>query len=71
MLESLPPRGFVLIRKDGKEHNKIGPLPQVPTSNLVIVEDGRYFVRTFDLDHNGFAIYREGANTYHYGSQGE
>lgn len=65
------PAGYVLIRADGKEHNKLNPGTPIPVDNLVILSDGRHFVRTWDLDRSGFAIYREGANTYAYGSQGE
>lgn len=63
------PAGFTLIRNDGTEHNRIrGDL--IPVDNIVIVEDGRYFVRTDGKDADGFIVYAEGWKTFTYRSSG-
>lgn len=68
--EVLPPPGYVLMRADDSVHNKIigGTFPRTA---IVIVQDGRVFVRTRTKDSDRFRVYREGFETYRYGSQGE
>lgn len=64
------PDGYTLYRDDGTRHNMIRgdmiPLGQ-GSWPLVIVQDGRHFVRTGKRE-DGFAVYREGHATYHYRS---
>lgn len=63
------PDGYVLIQKDGREHNKVrGDL--IPAGSLVIVEDGISFVRTAERDSDNFSIYREDYGTFTYVSDG-
>lgn len=64
------PPGYTLIRKDGATHNRLRG-DTVPRNTLVVVEDGRYFVRSKTRDDDHFEIYREGFATYAYSSQGE
>lgn len=62
-LLKLQPYARSLIRRDGRRHNRIrGDL--VSARCLVIVEDGRVFVRTDELDGDGCEIYREGHRTH-------
>lgn len=57
------PPGFTLIRADGTEHNRIrGDL--IPPDTLVIVDGGRYFVRTGKDDADEFWIYEEDYKTF-------
>lgn len=64
-----PPAGYTLIRADGSQHNRIrGDL--IPADTIVIVDDGRSFVRTGRKDDVGFAVYREGFKTLAYRSDG-
>lgn len=59
------PRGYTLLRLDGQRHNRIrGDL--IPRGMVVINEDGRSFVRTGRKDREGFLVYAEGHDTYHY-----
>lgn len=59
------PQGFTLIRFDGRRHNRIrGDL--IPPDSLVVVQDGRFFVRTGRKDDGGFDIYREDHRTFAY-----
>lgn len=61
------PAGFTLIRSDGRRHNRIrGDL--IPADSLVIVEDGRHFVRAGERDEVGFEVYSEGHRTFSYRS---
>jgi hypothetical protein len=64
------PDGFLLYRADGTRHNGIrGDL--IPRDTLVIVQDGRYFVRTKERDSyygRGWIVYREGHKTHEYNS---
>lgn len=63
------PSGFTLIRSDGSQHNRIrGDL--IPSGTLVIVEDGRHFVRTEDWDAADFLVFREGHKTFEYKGSG-
>ncbi|SDH08234.1 hypothetical protein [Pelagibacterium luteolum] len=63
----LEPAGYTLVREDGKRHNRIrGDL--IPVGVSVIIDDGRYFVRTDTADHDGFEVYREGHSSHIYHS---
>lgn len=64
------PAGFTLIRADGRIHNRIRG-DMIPRKTIVIVQDGRSFVRTWTKDDDRFAIYREGFQTVRYQSRGE
>jgi hypothetical protein len=59
----LEPPGYTLIRSDGRRHNRIrGDL--IAAGSMVIIEDGRVFVRQGEVDDVGFEIYREGFRTH-------
>lgn len=61
----IEPHGYTLIREDGTRHNRIrGDL--IPVDAIVIIEDGRRFVRTDETDDVGFEVYREGHGTFEY-----
>lgn len=63
----IQPHGRTLIRHDGRRHNRIrGDL--IPVDSLVIVQDGRVFVRTDEADDSGFEIFREDHRTREYKS---
>lgn len=65
-LLGIQPFGYTLIREDGVRHNCIrGDL--IPVDALVIIEDGRRFVRADETDDEfGFEVYREGHRTFEY-----
>lgn len=64
-LLGLEPDGYSLVRFDGRRHNRIrGDL--IPPDSLVVVQDGRFFVRTNRKDESGFAVYREDHRTFVY-----
>lgn len=64
------PYGFTLIRKDGTVHNRIrGDL--IPADTLVVIEDGRYFVRTGHEDDDYFLEFEEGFKSFEYKGSGE
>lgn len=69
IMDLLPAAGFVLLCENGTEHNRIrGDL--IPHSTIVVVEDGRSFVRTGRRNAFDFAIYQEGFETFVYHSDG-
>lgn len=72
MFNWFSPNGFILIRESGIMHNVLRG-DMIPKDTLVIVSDGRYFVRSPEkpqAGYGGFWVYREGYKTTPYESQG-
>lgn len=63
--EFLPVNGYVLIRADGTEHTKLDAIKgkSLDRDVMVLVADGRYFVRTPERAFYHYAVFREGYKT--------
>lgn len=67
-LLGLEPAGYTLRKADGGIPGRIrGDL--VPAGTVVIVNRGRRFVRTGQVDDQGFEVYAEGHKTFEYGTE--
>ena len=66
-LFGLEPYGYTLIKADGGIPGRIrGDL--IPADTIVIIDNGRSFVRTGETDVHGFEVYSEGHKTFEYHS---